>query len=120
MPYRPERLAAAIQEEISDILRGMKDPRLGFVSVTGVEVSSDLRYARIYVSVLGSSAEEEATLEALRHAQGFLRSELGRRIRLRHVPEINFRLDPSIRHGARIFELLRELDQSKSSGGSNE
>lgn len=120
MPYRPERLAAAIQEEISQILREMKDPRLGFVSVTNVEVSSDLRYARVYVSVLGSPTEEAATMEALQHAQGFLRSELGRRIRLRHTPEISFRLDRSIRHGARINELLRDLDRPKSSGGNNE
>jgi len=120
VPYRAERLAAAIQQEISQILREMKDPRLGFVSVTNVEVSPDLRYARVYVSVLGSPTEETATMETLQHAQGFLRSELGRRIRLRHTPEISFRLDHSIRHGARINELLRNLDTPKSSGGNDE
>jgi ribosome-binding factor A len=120
MPYRPERLAAAIQEEIAEILREMKDPRLGFVSVTGVEVSSDLRHAKIYISVLGSQADEEGSLRALQHAQGFLRTELGRRIRLRYIPEISFRLDRSLQHGAKMAELLRQLNPSTPSGDGNE
>jgi ribosome-binding factor A len=108
--YRPERLGEAIKEEVSDILRNeLKDPRIGFATVTAVEVSGDLRHAKIFVSVLGSPEEQKATFEALRRAQGFVRSELGRRIRLRHTPEIVFRRDDSIKHGARVLELLEEV-----------
>src|SRR5690606_37367017 len=91
------------------ILRKMKDPRIGFVSVTDVEMSRDLRHAKIYVSIFGDDEAKAQTLEALHHAQGFVRSELGRRIRLRHTPEISFRLDDSIERGHRINRLLREL-----------
>ncbi|MEW6273670.1 MAG: 30S ribosome-binding factor RbfA [Bacillota bacterium] len=110
MSYRPERLAEAIKKEISDLLfNELKDPRIGFVTITAVDVSPDLRTAKIYASVYGSAEEQRATLAALQRAQGFIRSELGKRIRLRHTPEITFKLDPSIRRGARVMELLEEI-----------
>ncbi|MCL2766627.1 MAG: 30S ribosome-binding factor RbfA, partial [Peptococcaceae bacterium] len=97
MSYRSERLAEAIKKEVSELLREeIKDPRIGFVSITAVRVSKDFRYADIFASVFGEAAEQKAAMAALAKARGFVRSELGKRIRLRHIPEINFKLDESI------------------------
>ncbi len=116
-PQRVQKLREFIREEVSDILhRGAKDPRIGFVSVTDVELSSDLRHARVYVSVLGSQEERERTMEALQRATGFVRTELARRLRTYHTPEIQFRLDPSIERATRVLQLLRQLRTSQ--GGS--
>ncbi|MCL6446674.1 MAG: 30S ribosome-binding factor RbfA [Armatimonadetes bacterium] len=110
MSYRPERLAEAIKKEVSDLLfHEMKDPRIGFVTITAVEVAPDLRTAKIYASVYGSPEEQRAAIEALQKARGFIRGELGRRIRLRYTPEITFKFDPSIARGARVMELLEEI-----------
>ncbi|MEM3830411.1 MAG: 30S ribosome-binding factor RbfA, partial [Conexivisphaerales archaeon] len=103
------RVAEAIKEEVADILRSMQDPRIGFASVVAVEMSPDLAHARVYVSVLGDRAAQEASLRALTRAAGLVRRELGQRIRLRHTPEIDFRLDESLAHGDRIHRLLREI-----------
>lgn len=114
MSYRPERLSEAIKKEISDIIRNeIKDPRIGFASVTSVEVSNDLRHAKIFVSVFGPDEEKKATLKALERAKGFIRSELGQRIRLRYTPELVFYLDSSIGHGARVMELLRTVQNER-------
>jgi len=110
MSFRPERLAEAIKKEVSDMLREeIKDPRIGFVTITNVEVSKDLRYANIFASVFGGSADQKATMEALHGAQGFIRGELGRRIRLRYTPEITFKLDHSISRGSKLLALMKEV-----------
>lgn len=110
MSHRPERLAESIKKEVSELLRAeLKDPRVGFATVTDVEVSGDLKYAKIYVSVLGETEERNSAMAALKKAQGFIRTELGRRIRMRHVPEVTFKLDQSLDHGARVMELLKEV-----------
>ncbi|OUM97470.1 MAG: ribosome-binding factor A [Firmicutes bacterium ZCTH02-B6] len=106
---RRQRLQEEFKRETSDILQKMKDPRIGFVSVTDAEISQDLRHVKIFVSVFGSDDEKERTLAALEHARGFVRTELGRRIRLRHTPEVVFRLDDSIERGQRINQLLRSV-----------
>ncbi|HHY46682.1 MAG TPA: 30S ribosome-binding factor RbfA [Firmicutes bacterium] len=114
---RADRLAQLIRDEVSDILqRGLKDPRLGFVSVTDVEVSGDLSHAKVFVSLMGTEEEEAASLQALESATGFIRTELARRIRLRRVPEIVFKPDRSIARGARIFQLLSEIAKEKREG----
>lgn len=111
---RVERVAEAIHAEVADILtREIKDPRLGFATITDVEVSADLRYVKVFVSVMGDKSQAEQTMAALESATGFIRSEIGRRIRLRHTPEITFKLDASIRRGARVFELLKEIRGEK-------
>ncbi|WP_334110490.1 30S ribosome-binding factor RbfA [Thermodesulfitimonas autotrophica] len=116
MAHRAARLAEAIKEELADIFQNeLKDPRLGFLTITRVEVSSDLRYAKVFLSVYGSPAECESTLGVLERAQGFIRSQLGRRIRLRHVPEISFRFDPSIDYGVKIARLIDELKKDGAS-----
>ena len=110
MSHRPERLAEAIKKEVSDMLKNeLKDPRIGFATITGVRVAGDLRYAKIFVSVLGSQEEQKLTQEALDKAAGFIRSELGKRIRLRYTPELTFVSDKSIEHGTRIMDLLEKV-----------
>src|SRR5690606_18575508 len=107
---RTERLREEIKKEASDIIqRRMKDPRIGFTTVTDVEISPDLRLVKIYVSVLGDEESRERTVEGLERARGFVRTELGRRIRLRHTPEIQFVYDESIERGTRVMQLLNEL-----------
>ncbi|MEW6182541.1 MAG: 30S ribosome-binding factor RbfA [Bacillota bacterium] len=110
MTHRVARLAEAIKEEMAEIIRTeLKDPRLGFATVTRVEVSNDFRYAKVLVSVYGSPEDGEATLSVLERAMGFIRSLLGRRLRLRYAPEISFKLDPSMGFGASVTRILNEL-----------
>ncbi len=120
--YRQEKLGELIAAELSDLLRTrMKDPRVGFASITHVEVSGDLRHAKIFVSVLGSEDQQAATIQALKHATGFLRHELASRLVLRYMPALVFKLDTSIEKGTRVLQLMRELEQDKTiSGGANE
>lgn len=108
---RQEQVAQRLVEELSDMLRrDLRDPRLSAVTVTGAECSRDLKYARVFVSVLGSGDQRDEALQALRRASGFLRGEFTRRARLRVAPELDFRADEGIAHGARIFELLKEIE----------
>lgn len=117
MSIRLARLRELFKVEISDILhREMKDPRIGFVSVTDVEISADLRHARAFVSILGDADAKAKTMAGLENAQGFIRTELGRRIRLRRIPEILFRLDESIERGARVQHLLRRVAEAREKG----
>src|SRR5437588_3721387 len=110
-PHRQEKLGELIVAELSDLLRTrVKDPRVGFASITHVEVSGDLRYAKVFVSVMGEAGEQEATLKALKHAGGFLRHELAGRIVLRYMPELVFKLDASIEQGSRILAMIKELE----------
>ena len=121
-PHRPEKLGELIAVELSDLLRTrVKDPRVGFASITHVEVSQDLRHAKIFVSVMGSDEERVATMKGLRNATGFLRHELASRLTVRYMPEIVFKLDTSIEEGTRILGLIQQLEQEeqnnvKSSG----
>lgn len=106
---RPERLAEQIKEEVSLIIAGeVEDPRVGFVTVTEVKLSADLRHAKVYVSVIGSDNEVKGSLAALRHAAGFIRHQLGAVLRMRHTPELHFAYDDAEVRAARIEELLSE------------
>jgi len=110
-PHRQEKLGELIAVEVSDLLRTrVKDPRVGFASITHVEVSGDLRHAKVFVSVMGDEAEKKSTIEALRHAAGFVRHELAGRLTLRFMPDIIFRLDSSIEHGTHILSLIRQIE----------
>ncbi len=115
---RASRVGEQIKKEVSQIIQSeLKDPRFtGFLSVTDVEVTRDLGFARIYVSIYGSESEKQLTLKALESALGFVRSEIGKRIRLRHVPEISFHLDQSIEYGAHITEILNDLKEKEKRG----
>ncbi len=111
---RQRRISSLIKEAISEVLQqDVADPRLDFVTITDVETSSNLRQAYIYVSALGDSANQEQALKALRSATGFLRRELGQKVYLRHVPDLEFRLDRSIERGQRIDRILWELQDSQ-------
>jgi ribosome-binding factor A len=112
---RQIQVADEIQRIISHLLeRELKDPRFGFATITKVEVSSDLKYARVYVSVYGSPEEQRDTMRAFESSKGFIRRELAGRMNMRFVPELQFKLDPSIEYGDRISRLLEELKQEES------
>ena len=103
------RVNEAVREVLSGhITEDLKDPRIGFVTVTGVETSPDLRHARVYVSVLGSDAEKEEALEGLQSSAGFLQAKVGEELRMKRTPTLEFRYDDSIERGMRISELLDE------------
>lgn len=112
---RPDRVAEAIREEVATFLtENVKDPRItGLVTVTGVEVSRDLRHARVFVSVYGDDASRAATLEGLDSLATHLRPVIGRRLRLRLAPEIQFKLDESIARAARIDALLADIKEGR-------
>jgi len=107
---RAGRLAGRVQEEVSEIIqRKMKDPRLGFVTVTSVKLTADLRHASIYFSVMGGEEDKKNSLAGLESASPFIRSELGRRLRVKHIPDLKFFYDDSAVKGARIDTILRHL-----------
>lgn len=109
---RVSRVGEQIKKELSLILQtSFKDPRLGFITVTGVDVTNDFSQAKVYLSVLGNEEQKEDTLKALAKGNGFLRTELGRRIRLRHVPELLFKFDSSVEYGSRIDQILQDINR---------
>jgi ribosome-binding factor A len=109
MTRRTARLAEEIREAVAEtIATGLKDPRIGFVTVTRVSLTGDMRTARVHVGILGEAAEREKTLAGLRRAAGFVRREVGRRIRTRHTPEIEFEYDAGLDATERVAQLLDE------------
>ncbi|NSL51140.1 30S ribosome-binding factor RbfA [Calidifontibacillus erzurumensis] len=116
---RPTRVGEQMKKELSDIIsRKIKDPRIGFVTVTDVQVSGDLQIAKVYITVLGDEEAKQNTLTALAKANGFIRSEIGKRIRLRKTPEIFFEFDESIEYGNRIETILEQLQKEKEQHNS--
>ena len=111
MPYRSQRLAEELRDGISAIIaQEVRDPRIGFATVTHVKVSSDLRYARVFVSVFGSPEEQKRTLEALVSASSYIRRQIGLRIsRLRYLPELTFAYDESVEQGDRMTQLIEGI-----------
>ena len=110
MSRRTRQVGEFLREELTDIVRReVKDPRIGFFSLTHVDVSTDLRLARVYVSVLGTDEERTETLAALRSATGFIRHHLRPRLRMRQIPDLDFRDDRSMEHAEQIGRTLREL-----------
>jgi ribosome-binding factor A len=109
---RANRIAEQMKKEMGDIISmKIKDPRVGFVTVTDVEVTGDLQQATIYISVLGSEKEKQDSLLGLTKAKGFIRSEIGKRIRLRKTPELIFEFDEALAYGNRIETILRDLNK---------
>ncbi len=118
---RSEKVADLIQKEISQMLvKSIKDPRIGFVTITRVMVSEDCRFAKVYFSVAGNLAERENSMKGLDSAKGYIRKELGRRIRLRYTPEILFLFDPSIEYAIHMEELIQSLHREKEPNGDEE
>lgn len=113
---RARRVSEEIKKETSKIIRdNVKDPRVGFVTITSVVLTGDLSDAKIYFSVLGEQNSIEETIKALESARGYIRREIGRRIQLRHVPEIHFLYDHSIANGTHIDTLLAQIKKSDDS-----
>jgi ribosome-binding factor A len=111
---RSNRVGGAIKEEISRLLlREIKDPRIGFVTITRVKVSKDLRFVKVYFSVLGDQSVRADSLTGLNSAKGFVRRELGRRLRLRYVPDIVFSFDSSLEHMSRLAELIHQINEDE-------
>ncbi len=110
MSTRTERVQEFLRQEISDILmRDIKDPRLGFVTVTGVEVTKDLRHAKVFVSIMGDEAAKEQSLMILQRASGHIRSEVAHRSTMKTTPQLSFRTDTAVEQGSRIFEILQQV-----------
>jgi ribosome-binding factor A len=113
--HRPERLAALIQESVAAaVATSVKDPRIGFVTVTGVSVSPDGTHAVVRVSVMGAEEEKTRALEGLDSARGYLRSHLARTLSLRSIPELRFELDRGLEHAQRINQILADLKRDES------
>ena len=109
---RPQRLALQIQHEVSTmIFRDMKDRRIGFVTITGVQMSPDLKHAKIFVSMMGSEEEKKESLATLNHATGWIRHELGQRIRMKFLPDMVFLTDTSQDYGEHIDKLIDEIHE---------
>ncbi|MDY6283924.1 MAG: 30S ribosome-binding factor RbfA [Hallerella sp.] len=109
---RTVRLDEQFREEISKLLmKGLKDPRIGFVTISRVEITNDLSYAKVYISVLGSDREKAASLIGLRNSAGFIRTYLGKALKIRKIPQLSFVLDESLDHAMHIEEILAELKE---------
>ncbi|MEW6686147.1 MAG: 30S ribosome-binding factor RbfA [Candidatus Edwardsbacteria bacterium] len=111
---RSVQVSEVLKREISEIItNSLQDPRIGFVTITEVTLSDDLRYAKVYLSILGSPESEKETLKGLKSARGYIRKLIGEHLGLRYTPEISFHLDRSITDGAHIDELLKEIRESE-------
>jgi len=119
--YRINRISEEIRKEVSDIIRNdVKDPRIAeFSSVVKTEVTGDLRHAKIYVSVMAGEKERKDTLEGLKKASGFIRRELGKRLDIRHVPELQFIMDNSIEYSVEISKKISELNLNQEKQNDN-
>ena len=114
MSQRTDRLDSQIRAELMDLIqREMKDPRIGFATVTAVRISGDLRHARVLVSVLGSDDERAETMTGLESATPHLRAELGRQVRLKYLPELHFELDDAGDRAARVEALLKQVSSGE-------
>jgi ribosome-binding factor A len=117
MTQRTRRLDELLRQEIGELLaREIADPGIGFATVTEVETSPDLRHARVWVSIIGSAQEREMTLQALDRAMGYVRRELGHRLRLKRIPDLHVRLDDSAERGTRVLRLISELEAGNEVG----
>jgi ribosome-binding factor A len=109
MSDRMRRVNEAVREVISEGVGELKDPRVGFVTITGVETSADLRHATVFVSVLGGEGKRKKTLAGLTAAHGVLQARLARELRLKRTPQLTFEYDPTVEHGVRMTQLIDEL-----------
>ena len=119
MSQRTEKVQRLAREVLGEEIQNLKDPRLGFVTVTAVRVTPDLRQARVFVSVLGSDDEKTATMEGLKSATPVLRSELGHQIRMKFTPELVFELDTMADEAQRLQEILHRIEQEPHSSADD-
>ena len=107
------RVNEALREVLSEGIGSLKDPRIGFVTVTGVDTSPDLRQATVYVSVLGSEKKRDATIAGLQSSHGVLQSRVNSELRLKHTPQLTFEYDPTVERGVRLSRLIDELNEDE-------
>lgn len=119
---RIDRISEEVMKALAEALRNVKDPRVqnGLVSITHCEVTGDLRYAKVYISVFGSDAQAKEVMKGLKSASGWLRREVGHKVQLRYAPELVFHLDSSMTHGAHISQVINELDREGKMGESDD
>ena len=118
---RSYRVGELILKHISEILsRGLKDPRIGFVTLTSVDVSSDLRYARVFYTVIGSERERSQTAIGIEKATPYIRRQLASKLTIRHTPELTFTYDDSIEYGAHIESILKDINNEPNDSGDSE
>ncbi len=111
---RADRVGDLIKREISEMLiRGIKDPRIGLVTITRVNISDDLRVAKVYFSIMGGKEDRERNLQGLNSAKGFIKRELGKRIHLRYMPDITFKFDPSLEYADHINRLMKDMGREE-------
>ena len=116
MPDRMRRVNESVRQVLSESLLELKDPRIGFVTITGVETTADLRQAQVFVSVLGSKRIREATLEGLTAAHGVLQARLSRELHMKRTPQLTFAYDPTVERGVRMTKLIDELAPDDDDG----
>ena len=117
---RIDRISEEVMKALAEALRNVKDPRVqnGLVSITHCEVTGDLRYAKVYISVFGSDAQAKEVMKGLKSESGWLRREVGHKVQLRYAPELVFHLDSSMTHGAHISQVINELEREGKMGES--
>ena len=113
MSGRMRRVNESLREVLSDGIGALKDPRIGFVTITGVDTSPDLRQATVYVSVLGSERKREASLAGLQSSHGVLQSRIAGELRLKRTPQLTFQYDPTVERGVRLSRLIDELNRDE-------
>lgn len=117
---RPGRVQEAIRQEVSRIVQGeMKDPRIGFITITKVDLTKDLRFARIYFSILGEDKDKKLALKGLNSAKGYIKGLLADRIKLRYTPDIVFMVDESMEHTKHIYDIIERLKKERDDAGSD-
>ena len=117
---RPERVQEALRQEISKIVHNeLKDPRLGFMTITKVELTKDLRYAKIYFSVLGEPKDKKLALKGLNSAKGYIKNLISRNVKLRFIPEIEFKVDDALEHTKLIYDILDKIKREREDEKNN-
>jgi ribosome-binding factor A len=111
------RVNESVRQVISETVGDLKDPRIGFVTITGVETSPDLRHARVFVSVLGSAKKRDATISGLNSSHGVLQAALAKELRMKRTPQLTFEYDPTVERGVRLSALIDELNSEDNADG---
>ena len=114
---RMRRVNESVRQVLSESLGDLKDPRIGFVTITGVETSPDLRHAKVFVSVLGSAKKRDATLSGLNSSHGVLQAVLAKELRMKRTPQLTFEYDPTVERGVRLSALIDELNPTDNAAG---
>lgn len=114
---RMRRVNESVRQVLSESVGDLKDPRIGFVTITGVETSPDLRHAKVFVSVLGSAKKRDATISGLNSSHGVLQAALARELRMKRTPQLTFQYDPTVERGVRLSALIDELNSEDNADG---